>query len=119
MVQGSPAPAPLVTDGLVGQPGTKMFLGGDDLDTDANPGFRLTAGYAFTERWGVEGSFFYIPSRSTSRTVSSSGQLGSTELIVPFIDAITGARAEPRSPSPPSTAAAPPRRSATASSAPT
>jgi Putative beta barrel porin-7 (BBP7) len=86
----SPAPVPLVTDGLVGQPGTKTFLGGEDLDTGANPGFRLTAGYAFTERWGVEGSFFYIPSRSTSQSVSSSGQLGSTDLIVPFIDATTG-----------------------------
>lgn len=88
--KNSPAPVPLVTDGLVGQPGTKTFLGGEDLDTSANPGFRLTAGYAFTERWGVEGSFFYIPSRSTSRSVSSSGQLGSTDLIVPFIDATTG-----------------------------
>lgn len=86
----SPAPVPLVTDGLVGQPGTKTFLGGDDLDTGANPGFRLTAGYAFTERWGVESSFFYIPSRSTSKSVSSSGQLDSVDLIVPFIDATTG-----------------------------
>jgi hypothetical protein len=86
----SPAPVPLVTDGVVGQQGTKTFLGGEDLDTGANPGFRLTAGYAFTERWGVEGSYFYIPSRSTSRSVSSSGQLGSTDLIVPFIDATTG-----------------------------
>ena len=92
----SPAPVPLVTDGLVGQPGTKTFLGGEDLDTGANPGFRLTAGYAFTERWGVEGSYFYIPSRSTSRSVSSSGQLGSTDLIVPFIDATTGQRERDR-----------------------
>jgi hypothetical protein len=86
----SPAPVPLVTDGIVGQPGTKTFLGGDDLDTGANPGFRFTAGYAFTDRWGVEGSFFYIPSRSTSQSVSSSGQLGSIDLIVPYIDATTG-----------------------------
>ena len=87
----SPAPVPLVTDGLVGQPGTKTFLGGDDLDTGANPGFRLSSSYAFTERWGVDSSFFYIPSRSTSKSVSSSGQLGSTDLIVPYIDAPTGA----------------------------
>ncbi len=87
----SPAPVPLVTDGLVGQPGTKTLLGGESLDTGANPGFRLSSGYAFTERWGVESSFFYIPSSSTSKSVSSSGQLGSTDLIVPFIDARTGA----------------------------
>jgi hypothetical protein len=86
----SPAPVPLVTDGLVGQPNTKTFLGGEDLDTGANPGFRFSAGYAFTERWGVESSFFYIPSSSTSKSVSSTGQIGSTDLIVPFIDATTG-----------------------------
>src|SRR5262245_53997439 len=87
----SPAPVPLVTDGLVGQPGTNVLLGGKDLDTGANPGFRLTGGYAFTERWGIESSFFYIPTRSTSRSVSSSGQIGSTDLIIPFVDATTGA----------------------------
>src|SRR5262245_6810995 len=38
-------------------------LGGEDLDTGANPGFRLSAGYAFTERWGIDSSLFYIPSR--------------------------------------------------------
>ena len=74
----SPAPVPLITDGLVGQPGTKTLLGGDDLDTGANPGFRLSSGYAFTDRWGVESSFFYIPSRSTSNSVSSGNQISRT-----------------------------------------
>jgi Putative beta barrel porin-7 (BBP7) len=82
----SPAPVPLITDGLVGQPGTRVFLGDEGLDTSANPGFRVTAGYGLTERWGVEGSFLYIPSRSTSKSVSSSGQFGSTNLILPFFD---------------------------------
>jgi hypothetical protein len=81
---------PLVTDGLVGQPGTTTFLGGTDLDTGANPGFRLSAGYALSERWGVEGSFLYIPSRSTSQSVSSSAQ-GTPSLAIPYIDASTGA----------------------------
>jgi hypothetical protein len=85
----SPAPVPLVTDGLVGNPGTRVFLGGTDRDTGANPGVRLTAGYAVTERWGVEGSFFYIPSRSTSQSVSSSGQPGSIDLVAPFFNAAT------------------------------
>jgi len=82
----NPAP-PLVTDGLLGQPGTQVLLGGDDLDTNPNPGFRLTAGYGFDRTWGVEGSFFYVPPRSTSRSVSSSGQPGSTNLWLSFIDA--------------------------------
>lgn len=83
----SPAPVPLITDGLVGAPGTKTFLGGEDLETGANPGFRVTAGYAVTDRWGIEGSVFYIPTRSTSKEVSSSGQPGSTDLILPYINA--------------------------------
>jgi hypothetical protein len=79
-----------VTDGLVGQPGTTTLLGGTDLDTGANPGFRLGAGYAVSERWGVEGSFLYIPTRSTGRSVSSSAQ-GTPSLAIPYIDANTGA----------------------------
>jgi hypothetical protein len=88
--KASPAPAPLVTDGIIGQPGTKVLLGGRDLDTGANPGFRVTASYAFGEQWGVEGSFFYILPRTVEKNVSSSGQIGSTDLIVPFFDVTTG-----------------------------
>jgi len=84
--KGSPAPTPLVSDGLLSDADTRVLLGGKDVDTNPNPGFRLTAGYALTERWGVEGSFFYVPPRSTSRSVSSSGQIGSTDLFIPFFD---------------------------------
>ncbi len=88
--KASPAPVPLVTDGIIGEPGTKLVLGGRDLDTGANPGFRVTAGYAFGEQWGIEGSFFYILPRSIEKNVSSSGEAGSTNLIVPFFDVTTG-----------------------------
>lgn len=84
--KSSPTPAPVITDGLYGQPGTNVLLGGGDLDTNPNPGFRLTAGYALDRRWGLEGNFFYIGSRSTSRSVSSSGQAGSTDLLLPYFD---------------------------------
>jgi Putative beta barrel porin-7 (BBP7) len=77
---------PIITDGVFGRAGTDVLLGGGDLATNPNPGFRLTAGYALSERWGVEGNFLYIPSRSTSNSVSSSGELGSTDLLVPFFD---------------------------------
>lgn len=85
-LKDSPAPVPLVTDGIVGQPGTRVFLGGRDLDTDPTPGFRLTAGYALTDRWGLESSFFYLPTRSTVRSVGSNGAPGSQRLVVPFFD---------------------------------
>jgi Putative beta barrel porin-7 (BBP7) len=88
--KSSPTPVPLITNGTLDQPGTRVFLGGDSLDTGANPGFRVTAGYGLTERWGIEGSFFYVPPRSTSRSVASSGQPGSTDLILPFFDVVNG-----------------------------
>jgi hypothetical protein len=84
------ATPPLVSTGALGESGTKVLLGGDDGDTNPNPGLRLTAGYAFTEQWGVESSVFYIPTRTTSRGVGSSGQIGSTDIFVPVIDATTG-----------------------------
>src|SRR5207253_9424970 len=82
--KGSPAPTPLVSDGVVGQPGTTVLLGGQDVDTNPNPGFRLTAGYSLSDRWGVEGTFFYVPPRSTTTVVSLSGQFGSKNLFIPF-----------------------------------
>jgi Putative beta barrel porin-7 (BBP7) len=84
--KNSPTPVPLITDGLFDQPGTHVLLGGGDQNTNANPGFRVTAGYALNERWGLEGNFLYIPSRSTSNSVASSGKLGSTDLLLPFFD---------------------------------
>ena len=78
------ATPPLVTDGLLNEPGTKVLLGGGDLDTNPNPGFRVTAAYSSTERWGVEGSFLYVPPRSTRRSVSSSGQPGVTGMLNEF-----------------------------------
>lgn len=84
--KNSPTPVPIITDGPVDTQGTNVLLGGDDLNTNPNPGFRVTAGYALTDRWGLEGNFLYTPTRSTSRAVSSSGQRGSTDLLLPFFD---------------------------------
>lgn len=81
------ATPPLASTGELDQPGTQVLLGGKDLDTNPNPGFRLTAGYAVSDVWGVESSVFYIPTRITSGEVSSSGAVGSTDLFVPLIDA--------------------------------
>ena len=86
--KSSPTPVPLITDGSLNESGTQVLLGGGSQDTNPNPGFRLTAGYALNERWGLEGSFLYTPSRSTSTSVASSGKLGSTDLLLPFFDAV-------------------------------
>jgi hypothetical protein len=84
--KSSPTPLPIITDGLYGQPTTSILLGGGHQDTNPNPGFRLSASYAIDRQWGVDGNFFYIPERSTSNSVASSGSTGSTDLLLPFFD---------------------------------
>jgi hypothetical protein len=81
------ATPPLVTDGLLGDPGTKILLGGEDWNTNPNPGFRVTAGYALSDQFGLEASVFYIPTRTTHGTASSSGAFDSEDIYVPIIDA--------------------------------
>jgi hypothetical protein len=84
------ATPPLVTDQELGDPTGKIFLGGKDLNTNPNPGFRLSAEYAASDWWGIDTSVFYIPTRTTRAQVSSSGQFGSSDLFIPVIDATTG-----------------------------
>ncbi|MEO8305662.1 MAG: BBP7 family outer membrane beta-barrel protein [Betaproteobacteria bacterium] len=87
--KNSPTPTPIIADGIYGQPNTNVLLGGGEMNTNPNPGFRLTAGYALDRRWGLEGNFLYIGSRSDSRSVSSPGTTGSTDLLLPYFDVTT------------------------------
>lgn len=84
--KSSPAPVPLITDGLLGDSDTKVLLGGNDLDNRHQHGFRLTAAYGFNDRTSLEWSFLAFASRSSSRSVESSGLRGSTDLLLPFFD---------------------------------
>jgi len=83
------ATPPLVSTGALSAPATKVVLGGEDVDTNPNPGFRVGAAYGFTDQWGLDGSVFYIPTRTVRGGVSSSGLFGSTNLFVPVVDAVT------------------------------
>jgi hypothetical protein len=87
--KGNPTPT-LVTGGLFTDPEERIFLGGKDVDTNPNPGFRLNVGYGLTDQWGLDSSFFYIPTRTVRGSVSSSGKPGSLLLLIPVIDAVTG-----------------------------
>jgi len=89
--KNSPMPVPIVTNGAVGEPDTQTYLGGQSFDTGSNAGFRINGDYALSNHSGLEANVFYIPSRSTSAGVASSGKPGSTNLIVPYVDAATGA----------------------------
>jgi hypothetical protein len=80
---------PIITDNYADAPGVNVLLGGGSVDTNPNAGFRLTGTYRIDSRMGVELTGFYIPSRSTSSSVSSTGQPGSIDLLLPFHDVTT------------------------------
>jgi len=84
--KGSPTPVPIITDSYVDAPDVNVFLGGGSVDTNPNAGFRITGAYRIDSRVGVELTGFYIPTRSTSSGVSSTGQPGSIDLYLPFFD---------------------------------
>lgn len=84
--KSSPTPVPIITDGYADAPGVDVFLGGGSVDTNPNAGFKLTGKYRVDSRLGVELTGFYIPTRSTSSSVSSTGQPGSIDLLLPFYD---------------------------------
>ncbi|MEP7330245.1 MAG: BBP7 family outer membrane beta-barrel protein [Betaproteobacteria bacterium] len=85
-LKSSPTPVPIITDSYVNAPGVNVLLGGGTVDTNPNAGFRITGTYRVDSRIGVELSGFYIPTRTTSGSVSSTGQPGSIDLYLPFYD---------------------------------
>lgn len=82
----SPVPVPLVTDDVLG-PGTRVLLGGDDVDLGHRNGARFTVGYQLGADWAVEAVGFFLATGSDRRSVSASGLSGTQPLFVPFIDA--------------------------------
>lgn len=88
--KASPTPVPIITDYYLDAPDVNVLLGGGSVNTNPNAGLRLTGAYRIDSRWGIEATGFYIPSRSTSNGVSSTGQAGSTDLLMPYVDADTG-----------------------------
>jgi hypothetical protein len=83
--KGSPQP-PLVTSslstaanaGALGSAGTVLLYGNRNLDSPLHSGLRFSAGYWFDndQRIGVDGSFFFLFSRSQHFTVGSAGTPG-------------------------------------------
>jgi hypothetical protein len=91
--KNSPTPVPIITDNYADVPGVNVLLGGGEVDTNPNAGFRLTGTYRVDSRWAVELTGFYIPTRSTTSSVSSTGQPGSIDLYLPYFDVTTGREA--------------------------
>lgn len=86
----SPTPVPIITDNYVGAPGVNVLLGGGSVDTRPNAGVKIGGTYRADSQLGIELSGFYIPKRSTSGSVNSSGEPGSVDLYLPYYDVTIG-----------------------------
>lgn len=86
----SPTPVPIIADSYLDDPAANVMLGGGAMDTNPNAGFRLTGAYRVDSRLSVEAVGFYMPSRSTSNSVSSTGEPGSIDLYLPYFNVNTG-----------------------------
>src|SRR5262249_1558963 len=98
-IKDSPLPVALVTRGspldpapaAIGQPGTQVLLGAQDLDNKIRQGARFTPGlWLDTDSvWGVDGSSFVLARRTIDRFVSSPGAPGGQFLAVPYFNVTT------------------------------
>ncbi len=69
-----------------------MLFGGTNLDDDERSGARFTAGFWLNDchTCGIEGSYFFLGSRTASFDTASTGVFGSTVITRPFVDVLTG-----------------------------
>jgi hypothetical protein len=91
----SPVPIPLVTTTSspdqvptagFGVPGTSVLLGEQELGAGARQGARFTGGLWLEPHHvvGLEGSYFFVASRTVTQGVASNGQADAAILAVPF-----------------------------------
>jgi hypothetical protein len=94
--KASPVPVPIVTQGsladarpgALGQPGTSVLIGDQDMSFGGRGGGRFAFGCAIDpdQQWGLEGSYFFLADESVSQGVASDGSAGSALLALPFFD---------------------------------
>lgn len=86
------APGATALPGVLGQQDTTVLFGGSDVDNQTRSGGRVSGGYWLNDcrTIGVEGSYFFLGSRTTGFDSVSSGALGSAVIARPFLDVITG-----------------------------
>jgi hypothetical protein len=96
-VKGAPVRAPLVTTsntadfGTLGAPSTQLLIGGETLNFGSRSGGRFTLGAWVDDeqRFGVEGTYFFLSNSSVSRAAAVDG-FAQRVIAVPFIDATPG-----------------------------
>jgi hypothetical protein len=91
LVTTSPAGTPRVQAGVLGQPGTAVLFGNDDVNDRFRAGARVRAGYWFDPQRtrGIELDAFMLD-RSATKVALSSGAF--PILAQPFTDAVSGAQ---------------------------
>jgi hypothetical protein len=89
LVTASPSGTPRNLAGVLGAPGTRILFGGDQVDNDMEPGFRVRAGMWLDncQKCGIEGSFFFLGTAGTNQTF---GPLDAPVVARPFIDVNPG-----------------------------
>lgn len=93
-IKNNPIPIPLVTSasyadplpGAIGQPHTRVVLGEKSIDMGWMQGFQVDAGAWIKHNIGIEGSYFLLPTVSQTKSLSTSGNLGSPNYAVPIFD---------------------------------
>ena len=102
-LENSPNHTPLVIAGpegalttpFLGEPGTRVVLGGKRTRTDWRSGGRFELGYWFDNdlccgnNFGVAVNYFFLPNKKRHHCVFSDGELGSILLSVPYFDVTT------------------------------
>ena len=98
--KSSPLPVPVVTvgnvndtiPGALGQPGTSILLGNQNIGLPSQGGGRFTFGFTFDaeQSWGLEGTYFFLSDPTVSKGVYSSGGSGSALLAFPYYDPLNG-----------------------------
>jgi hypothetical protein len=94
--KGSPLPVPLVTagnpsdavPGALGQPGTSVIMGNQNMSLPGAGGGRFTLGWTFDreQKTGIEGTYFFLSNVSSTLGVYANGSPGSALLSVPYYD---------------------------------
>ena len=97
--KSSPLPVPIVTNGSpddaipggLGQPGTSVLIGGQNISLPVRGGGRFTLGFSFDaeQTWGIEGTYFSLANSRVSQGVFSDGGAGSPWLAVPYYNPLT------------------------------
>lgn len=77
---------------VLGSPSTAVLVAGHSFDNEPSGGGRFTLGFSINseETLGVEGTYFFLGSRSFKETISSQNNPAALSLGLPFVDSATG-----------------------------